>query len=74
MADVDLAILRRIDGSNLDKTALLATCEKLDGIGKEKVEPVLKRLKKDGLIFGEIREGKTYYALNVKGKEISRKG
>jgi hypothetical protein len=68
MAGDDLAVLRRIGGSNLDKIALLATCEKLDGIGREKAEPILKRLKKDDLIFGESREGRTYYALTVSGK------
>jgi hypothetical protein len=73
MADVDLAVLQRIDGCNLDKVVLVATCEKLDGVGKEKTELVLKRLKKDGLIFGESRGGKIYYALTVKGKEIARR-
>jgi hypothetical protein len=31
MAGDNLAVLRRIDGSNLDKTALIATCAQLDG-------------------------------------------
>ncbi len=74
VAGDDLAVLRRIEGSDLDKAAVLATCEKLDGIGKEKAEHTLKRLMRDGLVFGEVREGKTHYALTVKGKEISRRG
>ncbi len=74
VAGDDLAVLRRIDGGDLDKAALIAACEKLDGIGKEKVENALKRLKKDGLVFGEVRGGKTFYSLTVKGKEISRRG
>ncbi len=69
-----LAVLRRIDGGDLDKAALIAACEKLDGIGKGKAEAALKRLKRDGLVFGETRGGKTHYALTVKGKEISRRG
>ncbi len=69
-SDDDLAILQRIDGSDLDKTALIAISEKLDGIGKEKAASILKRLKKVGLIFGEVRAGKTYYALTVEGKEL----
>jgi predicted transcriptional regulator len=68
LADKDIAILRRIAGGNFDKTALIAACEQLDGIGKDKIDTILKRLKKDGLIFGELRDGKTYYALTVGGK------
>lgn len=71
----DLAVLRRIDGGggSLDKATLIAITEKLDGIGKEKAESIIKRLKKDGLVFGESRGGKTYYALTVKGKDINRR-
>nr|MDO8084798.1 PadR family transcriptional regulator [Candidatus Sigynarchaeum springense] len=68
MSDSDLAILLRIESGGLDKAALLADCETLDKIEKGTVEPALKRLKKDGFIFGEMRGGKTYYALTAKGK------
>jgi predicted transcriptional regulator len=63
-----LAVLLRIEAGGLDKTALLAACERLDNIGKDTCNSALKRLKKDGFIFGEMREGKTYYALTAKGR------
>ena len=68
MFDGDLAVLLRIGAGGLDKAALIAVCEKLDKIGKDDCDSMLKRLKKNGFVFGEMRGGKTYYALTARGK------
>ncbi len=68
MPDSDLAVLQQVGAGGLDKAALIAACEKLDKIEKGKIDSMLRRLKKEGFIFGEMREGKTYYALTAKGK------
>jgi len=73
MSDTDLAILLRIEPGGIDKAALIADCEKFDKIGKADCDSTLKRLKKDGLVFGEMRGGKTYYALTAKGKAACKR-